>query len=78
MQQSEVERLADDEEGPLPAGWADSIVFNTAEPKQDVHIRLDAAVLRWFKAEGPGYQTRINEVLAAFVASRRKAERYRS
>jgi uncharacterized protein (DUF4415 family) len=76
MPQSEVERLADEEDGPLPADWADSIVFSTAEPKQDVHIRLDAAVLRWFKAEGPGYQTRINEVLAAFVASRSKAERH--
>jgi len=75
MPQSEVERLADEEEGPLPANWAESIVFSTAEPKQDVHIRLDAAVLRWFKAQGPGYQTRINEVLAAFVASRTKAER---
>ncbi len=77
LPQSEVERLADEEDGPLPDDWAETIVFSTAEPKQDVHIRLDAAVLRWFKAEGPGYQTRINEVLAAFVASRRKAERHR-
>ncbi len=74
--QSEVERLADEEDGPLPADWAKTIVFGAAEPKQDVHIRLDAAVLRWFKAQGPGYQTRINEVLAGFVASRSKTERY--
>lgn len=25
------------------------------EPKKDVHIRLDPALLRWFKAHGPGY-----------------------
>jgi uncharacterized protein (DUF4415 family) len=76
LPQAEVERLADEEDGPLPADWAETIVFGPAEPKQDVHIRLDAGVVRWFKAQGPGYQTRINEVLAAFVASRSKAERY--
>jgi uncharacterized protein (DUF4415 family) len=39
-----------------------------------VNIRLDAAVLRWFKAQGPGYQTRINAVLRAFVHAREQAE----
>jgi len=73
MPQREVERLADEEDGKLPEGWAKTIMFGAAEPKQDVHIRLDAAVLRWFKAQGPGYQTRINEVLRSFVAARRAA-----
>ena len=71
--QSEVERLADEEEGPLPEGWEDTIVLGIPEPKQDVHIRLDPAVLRWFKAQGPGYQTRINEVLRSFVRARQRA-----
>jgi len=31
--------------------------------KQIVTIRLDVDMLDWFKAEGPGYQTRINQVL---------------
>ena len=35
--------------------------------KQDVHIRLDADILTWFKGQGRGYQTRINAVLRAFV-----------
>jgi uncharacterized protein (DUF4415 family) len=43
--------------------------------KQDVHIRLDPAVLRWFKAHGPGYQTRINAVLRAFVQARQQSGR---
>jgi uncharacterized protein (DUF4415 family) len=76
MPQEEVERLADEEDGPLTPGWEDSIVLGIPEPKQDVHIRLDPAVLRWFKAAGPGYQTRINAVLRAFVqASQRKAQK---
>jgi len=42
--------------------------FETAElrlPKKTVCIRLDADVLEWFKAQGKGYQTKINAVLRA-------------
>ncbi|MES2299493.1 MAG: BrnA antitoxin family protein [Pseudomonadota bacterium] len=35
--------------------------------KQIVTIRLDADVLAWFKAQGPGYQTRVNQVLRDFM-----------
>ncbi len=35
------------------------------EPKTAVTIRLDQQVLKWFKAKGPGYQTRINALLKA-------------
>lgn len=31
-------------------------------------IRLDADVVAFFRAQGPGYQVRINEVLKQFVA----------
>ena len=34
--------------------------------KQQVTLRIDADVLEWFKARGPGYQTRINELLRAY------------
>ena len=33
--------------------------------KQQLTIRLDADVLRWLKAHGRGYQTRINRILRA-------------
>ena len=35
-------------------------------PKALVSLRLDADVLAWFKAQGRGYQTRMNAVLRAF------------
>ena len=35
-------------------------------PKTSISLRVDADVLEWFKAEGPGYQTRMNAVLRAF------------
>lgn len=37
------------------------------EPKTTVTIRLDQQVLDWFKAKGPGYQTRINALLRAYM-----------
>lgn len=37
------------------------------EPKTTVTIRLDQRVLEWFKAKGPGYQTRINTLLRAYM-----------
>jgi len=36
-------------------------------PKRLLSLRLDNDVLDWFKQQGPGYQTRINAVLRAFV-----------
>jgi len=35
-------------------------------PKASISLRLDQDVLEWFKAQGTGYQTRINTVLRAF------------
>ena len=34
--------------------------------KASISLRLDQDVLEWFKAQGAGYQTRINIVLRAF------------
>ena len=74
MPQEEIERLADEEDGPLPEGWESTIVLGPPPRKRDVHIRLDSDVLDWFRAQGRGYQTRINAVLRAFVEARRRAE----
>ena len=41
------------------------------EPKRQISIRLDREVIDWFKRQGPGYQTRINAVLRAFMNLRR-------
>ena len=35
-------------------------------PKALISLRVDADVLAWFKAQGAGYQTRMNAVLRAF------------
>jgi uncharacterized protein (DUF4415 family) len=35
-------------------------------PKASISLRVDTDVLEWFKAQGSGYQTRMNAVLRAF------------
>lgn len=56
------------------AGWATDLVFDVREPKLAVSLRLDADVLRFFRGFGAGYQTRINEVLKAFMLARGGAD----
>lgn len=39
--------------------------------KQIVTIRLDIDMLEWFKSAGPGYQTRVNQVLRDYMEAQR-------
>ena len=43
----------------------------TTGVKQIVTIRLDVDMLDWFKSGGPGYQTRINQVLREYMEANR-------
>lgn len=40
--------------------------------KQAISIRLDDDVLEWFKAQGRGYQSRINAILRSYMEAARK------
>ena len=40
--------------------------------KKRVTLNLDADVLAWFRKQGRGYQTRINQELRKFVTEERK------
>jgi uncharacterized protein (DUF4415 family) len=73
----EIERaVADDPDAQLlDAEWfqmADLIV--PTSDKTRVTIRLDTDIVDYFKAQGRGYQTRINDVLKAYVLSQRLKE----
>jgi uncharacterized protein (DUF4415 family) len=43
--------------------------------KKPVSIRLDADIIDFFKAQGAGYQTRINAVLRHYVEHQTKPEK---
>jgi uncharacterized protein (DUF4415 family) len=46
--------------------------------KEAVSLRLDPDVLAFFKAPGPGYQTRISAVLRSYVRANRRRGKARS
>lgn len=51
-----------------------SVRASNTQQKQIVTIRLDVDMLDWFKSAGPGYQTRINQLLRDHMdAERAKA-----
>ncbi len=49
-------------------------VMGIPAPKDHINIRIDHDVLEWFKKNGRGYQTLMNNVLRAFVQTRRQGE----
>lgn len=48
--------------------WKDAQLFM---PQHKIHIslRLDEDIIHYFKAEGKGYQSRINAILKAYIHS---------
>jgi uncharacterized protein (DUF4415 family) len=72
-QEEAMRRRRADSEAPLPyAGWKDTITVELPESKEQVTLRLDSDVLRWFRARGRGYQTRINAVLRSYYLHERE------
>ena len=52
-----------------PEMFARAIVKRGLQPrtKTQLTLRVDSDVLDWFKEQGPGYQTRINALLRAYM-----------
>jgi len=49
---------------PETADWSKAVVGKFYRPiKKSLTIRIDADVLAWLRAQGKGYQTRINALL---------------
>ena len=52
-----------------PEDWAQAAAHRglpLPSRKEQIALRVDADVLAWYRAQGRGYQTRINAVLRAF------------
>jgi uncharacterized protein (DUF4415 family) len=50
----------------------DAVQIGMPEPKRQLTVRFDGDVIDWFKAQGPGYQTRMNAVLRGYVAAQKR------
>jgi len=56
--------------------WSRAVVGKFYRPiKKSLTIRLDADVLAWLKAQGRGYQTRINKLLRAAMEGQSRRRR---
>ena len=57
--------------------WTQAILGIPA-PKDHINIRIDHDVLQWFRSNGKGYQTLMNNVLRAFVQTRQQRQNTKS
>ena len=66
-------RAQGDYEGPqeFEVDWTRAKLV-TPEPKKAVSLRIDPDILDFFKSQGPGYQTRMNAVLRAWMEAQLK------
>ena len=74
MSDEEAERraAADPDAGIIPPGFWDTATVRVPETKQQITLRLDPDVIRWFKRTGKGYQSRMGAVLRSYVEAKRK------
>jgi len=55
--------------------WKRAVAGKFYRPvKHSTTVRIDGDVLAWLKAQGRGYQTRINAVLRAYMESQRRVK----
>jgi len=62
-------RFTEDAPRTSPADWADAVAHRglpLPARKKQIALRVDEDVLDWFRAQGAGYQTRMNAVLRSF------------
>jgi uncharacterized protein (DUF4415 family) len=74
MSDAEAERRAasDPDAGVIPPGFWDNAKVVLPETKQQITLRLDADVIRYFKRTGKGYQSRMGAVLQSYVQAKGK------
>lgn len=74
MSDAEAERRAasDPDAGVIPPGFWDNARLVMPETKQQITLRLDPEVIRFFKRGGKGYQSRMGAVLRSYVAAKKK------
>lgn len=59
----------------IPHDWIKDAVLVDPTKKKLLSVRLDQDVVDWFKAQGRGYQTKMNSVLRTYVTHQRAAKK---
>src|SRR5271168_95403 len=63
----EADIASDPDWADIPVDWMKDAVLVIPAGKKLLSVRIDEDVLAWFRAQGPGYQTRMNAVLRAYM-----------
>lgn len=74
MTEEEIMATSPPELADLPDDFWDQAVVVIPISKEAISLRVDHDVLAWFRAQGSGYQTRMNAVLRSYMEA---AERRR-
>lgn len=67
MTEEEIMATSPPELADLPDDFWDDAVLVMPPPKEAISLRVDRDVLAWFRAQGSGYQTRMNAVLRSYM-----------
>ena len=67
-----ISRTSPPELADLPADFFEQASLVHPSLKQPISLRVDEDVLKWFKQQGPRYQSRMNAVLRAYMAAIQK------
>ncbi len=81
VSRAELDKLPDRTRANAPDGselgedfWKRALLV-MPEKKTSVHLRVDAEVFDWFKAQGKGHLTRMNAVLRSFYEAHKRGLR---
>ena len=74
MTEAEIEQRASEDMAELriDPDWMDHATVIAPHAKERITVRLDHDILNWLKAQGRGYQTRINAILRAYVETQKE------
>ena len=64
-----IQRTSPSDLADLPPDFFSEASLVHPKPKRPISLRVDEDVLKWFKAQGPRYQSRMNAVLRAYMAA---------
>lgn len=69
--EEQIARTSPPELADLPADFWDDAEVVVPPSKKAISLRVDGDVLRWFREQGPGYQSRMNAVLRSYMVTMR-------
>ncbi len=75
MSEGEIAATSPEDLIDLPSNFWDDATVVWPQPKEAISLRVDQDILKWFRAGGPRYQTRMNAVLRSYMRAMEREEK---